>query len=267
MSTEMPPIPTSAAAIVAVPADLVPSVAPKALTPAPAQMIAIPIDQLNAFTAMQSRLVKVEEEQQLRDEAARTETIKALAAKGQVEEALRTQREQAERDLAAVRLRLSQTEERAKRYALDGELARTLASQPLVTGGAEQLTELWRNKFVVEPQSDTFTVRTQDFQNVGVFIAAQLGRPEYAHFLRPVNPAGGSGASAASQSAQTAPAQSAVGDQPRNLGDAIALKMAGIARQQQKDAHLSGGASINAEGVISREAAAGFGLRPLGRQA
>ena len=66
-----------------------------------------------------------------------------------------------------------------------------LASQPLVPGGAEQLTQLWRNQFVVEPQGDSFTVRTPTFQSVGDFVQAQLARPEYAHFIRASNPGGG----------------------------------------------------------------------------
>ena len=69
MSTETPPIPTSAATAVAVPADLVPTLAPRALTPVPTQTITIPLDQLNAFTAMQARLAKVEEDQHAKEVA------------------------------------------------------------------------------------------------------------------------------------------------------------------------------------------------------
>ena len=158
------------------------------------------------------------------------------------------------------------TEERAKRYALDGQLTAALAAQPLVTGGAEQLTQLWRSQFIVEPQGDTFNVRTQDFQPVGSWIAAQLGRPEYAHFLRAANPGGGTAGALGVQSAPTAPgaANAATAEAPRNMGDAIARQMAGIAKTQAQNPHLSGGSSLTDAGVRVPEAAAGFGLRRSG---
>jgi hypothetical protein len=140
---------------------------------------------------MQARLAKIESEQSARDEAAKQEQIRLLAQKGEIEQALKQQREQAEAALSAERLSRSQIEDRAKRYALDGELSRVLASQPLVPGGADQLTQLWRNQFTVDAQGDSFAVRTPTFQTVQDFVAASLARPEYAHFLRPQNPTGG----------------------------------------------------------------------------
>ena len=61
------------------------------------------------------------------------------------------------------RARLTQVEERAERYALDGELSRALAACNLVPGGAEQLTQLWRNQFLVNA-GDSFAVRTPTFR-------------------------------------------------------------------------------------------------------
>ena len=131
----------------------------------------------------------------------------------------------------------SAVEERAKRYALDGEVSRVLASQPLVPGGAEQLTQLWRSQFVVEPQGDSFTVRTPTFQSVGDFVTAQLARPEYAHFIRASNPGGGTaGTTGAHQAAPTAPANSGPADSAQELwrGDHPA-----DARGPEESAHRS----------------------------
>ena len=54
-----------------------------------------------------------------------------MAAKGEIENALRLQREEAQKQLDAERSSRAAVEDRAKRYALDGEVSRVLASQPL----------------------------------------------------------------------------------------------------------------------------------------
>jgi hypothetical protein len=204
-----------------------PTPAPGGETNTPAapqtQTITIPIDQLNAFTAMQTRLAKIEAEQASRDEAAKAEQVRLLAQKGEVEAALKAQREDAERRIGEERTTRAQIEERAKRYALDGELSRVLAGQPLVPGGAEQLTQLWRNQFTVEAQGDSFTVRTPQFQSVQEFVAGTLAKPEFTHFLRPQgNPAGGTAGQTggAGLAAPTTPANPAVPPTFKNLGEA-----------------------------------------------
>ena len=196
----------------------------------PPQTVTIPIDQLNAFVAMQARLAKVEEDRQRHEAAAREEQVKTLAAKGQVEEALRTQREEGQRALEAERGQRAQAEERAKRYALDGELARALGSHPLVSGGAEQLTQLLRDHFLVEPQGNSFHVRTQDFKSVGDYIGTILGRPEFAHFLRAQNPGGGSGSRGGALSAPTSPANPTAPVEPKNFSEAVIMQMAAAAK-------------------------------------
>ena len=116
----------------------------------------------------------------------------------------------------------------------------SLASQPLVPGGAEQLTQLWRNQFVVEPQGDSFTVRTPTFQSVGDFVQAQLARPEYAHFIRASNPGGGTaGTTGAHQAAPTSPATPAAPVQPKNFGEAIILQMQESQKNQPTDPRLN----------------------------
>lgn len=209
-----------------------PAVAIAPPPPPQPQTVTIPLEQLQTFTSVQARLAQMEAEQRSRDEAARAEQVKLLAAKGEIENALRIQREEGQKALDAERSNRAAVEERAKRYALEGEISRVLSSQPLVPGGAEQLTQLWRNQFVVEPQGDSFTVRTPTFQSVADYVQAQLALPQYAHFVRAANPGGGTaGITGAHQAQPTAPANPAAPPQPKNFGEAIILQM----QQQQKD--------------------------------
>jgi hypothetical protein len=233
MSAETPVIAQHPAAPPA-PAAAAPSAAPAAplAAPAPApapqpQTVTIPLEQLQTFTSVQARLAQLEAEQRSRDEAARAEQVKLMAAKGEIENALRLQREEAQKQLDTERSSRAALEERAKRYALDGELSRVLASQPLVPGGAEQLTQLWRNQFTVEPQGDSFNVRTPTFQSVGDFVKAKLGAPEYSHFIRANNPGGGTagGAASGALAQPTAPANQAAPVEPKNFGEAIVMQV------------------------------------------
>ena len=157
------------------------------------QTVTIPLEQIQAFTNMQARLAQLESEQRSREQTAQQEQARILAQKGEVENALRMLRDQSEQQVQSERARLAQLEERAKRYALDGELSRALAACNLVPGGAEQLTQLWRNQFMVESQGDSFAVRTPTFQSVGEYVSQQLARTEYSHFVRAQNPGGGTG--------------------------------------------------------------------------
>jgi hypothetical protein len=242
MSVETPATPvTTVAAAAAVP----PPAAPPLASAAAAQTVTIPLEQLQTFTSVQARLAQLEAEQRSRDESARAEQVKLLAAKGEIENALRIQREEGQKALDAERSSRAAVEERAKRYALEGEVSRVLASQPLVPGGAEQLTQLWRSQFVVEPQGDSFTVRTPTFQSVGDFVQAQLARPEYAHFIRASNPGGGTaGTTGAHQAAPTSPATPTPAAAPKNFGEAIILQMQESQKNQPADPRLNPGVAM-----------------------
>jgi hypothetical protein len=198
--------------------------------------VTIPLEQLQTFTSIQARLAQVESEQRARDEAARAEQVKLLAAKGQIEEALQRQNEENKRQIDAERSQRAALEERAKRYALDGELSKVLASQPLVPGGAEQLTQLWRSQFQVEPQGESFQVRTPTFQSVADFVTSHLSRPEYAHFIRAQNPAGGTGGTTgAHQAGPTPPQTPPPAVEPKTFGEAIILQMQELRKSQPTD--------------------------------
>ncbi len=220
---------------------------PASGTPAP-QTVAIPLEQLQAFTAAQARLALLEGEQRARESSAREEQAKILAQKGEVENALKLLRDQSEHQLAAERSRLSAVEERAKRYALDGELSRALSSQPLVPGGAEQLTRLFRHEFLVDSQGDSFTVRTPTFQSVGDFVRAQLERPEYAHFVRAQAQGGTAGTTGAHQTTPTPPSAPTTSPVPKTLGEAVILQMQ-TKKKDELDPRLNLGSSFGLRGT------------------
>jgi hypothetical protein len=208
-----------------------PATAPPSPTATTQQTVTIPLEQLQAFTSIQARLAEMEAAQRAQHEAAQQEQARILAQKGEVENALRMLREQSEQTLTAERQRISQIEERAKRYALDGEISRALAPHNLVQGGAEQLAQLWRSQFLVDTQGDAFAVRTPTFQSVSDFVSQQLARPEYAHFVR-ASTQGGTATGQTIQAAQTPPATLPPAPQPRNMGEAVILHMQGLQKDQ-----------------------------------
>lgn len=256
------PIAASAAVAAAAPVAQAP---PAPVTPA---KVEIPLDQLNALYAVQTRLAQFEKQQAEKEAAAQQEHIKILAQKGQIEDALKMAREESEKAIQAERAKQVQTEDRAKKYALDGELGRALSSHQLVTGGAEHLTTLLRNDFTVEARGDSFEVRSKDYKSVGDYIGAMLGRPEYSCFVRAQNPAGGVGANpGTSQTAPTPTAPAvAVPVEAKNLGHAIALN---YSRPNSIDGRFMGESKVavgdDGREIVKAQAAAGFGLRPLSR--
>jgi hypothetical protein len=201
--------------------------------------VTIPVEQLNAFTSVQARLAQLESEQRSREAAAQQEQARILAQKGEVEDALRMVREQSEQQVQAERVKLQAIEERAKRYALEGELSRVLASQNLVPGGAEQLSRLWRQEFHVQAEGESFVVRTPTFQSVNEYAKTQLARPEYAHFVRSSNQGGTAGTTGGHQVPPTSPANVAPLSQPKSMGEAVILHMQSIREKDGIDPRLN----------------------------
>jgi hypothetical protein len=162
--------------------------------PPPAATVTIPMSQLEALVATQGRIAQLEAEQRQREQAAREKEIQLLTEKGQAVEAVKSLREQKDAELKAISDAKLQLADRAKRYALEGELSRVLAAKPLHEHAAGQLTQLWRGAFQVAEEGESFTVRTPTFQTVEQFVTGELAKPEFAHFLRAQNPGGGTGA-------------------------------------------------------------------------
>jgi hypothetical protein len=210
-------------------------------TPPPAAPVNPPVATVSAeqFATLQSQLADLQAKEATRQREAQEAQVKALEAEGKIRQAFDLQRQQSEAMLAAEKQQRAEVEARAKRYALDGELGRALASQPLVPGGAEQLTLLLRDHFVVEQAGSSFQVRTTDFRGVGDFIGAMLGRPEYAHFLRTQNPNGGTGAGSGSQSAPTGPTNTQPPAEPKNFSEAILMQHAASKAKGEVDPRLT----------------------------
>ncbi len=228
--------------------------APAAAAPpgsTPPAVIPLTNEQFQEFVNDRARLRQMELDQQARQRAADQAEVDHKMKLGQAEAALQLAREQAQKEADDLKIRHTQTESRAKRYALEGELARALGSQPLVPGGAEQLTQLWRDQFSVQVEGDTFAVRTASMQSVGTFVAERLALPEYAHFVRANNPGGGAGTNQSAAQTVPTPAQNQMpeSDANLNMGQA-AIKFAMENKAKQGDPRL--------------DANAGFGFRRLG---
>jgi hypothetical protein len=223
--------------------------------------ISVSAEEWATILKTREELGKIQAQQREHEAKAREEQIKAMTTKGEIENAFKALRDDSEKQLQAERARLAEIENRAKRYALDGELARALASQPLVPGAADQLTRLFRSEFVVEPAGDSFKVQSSiGFQAPAEFIAAQLARPEYAHFVRAQNPGGGTaGTTGAHQAVPTAPANPVQDAPPRSLDEAI-IRMAAARKQTSQPGNLTPGWKVDGE-TASRQEIPGWGLR------
>jgi len=223
---------TTAPPVAAVPPVAAAPPVPVAYPPPPvAAMVSIPMSQLEVFAANQARIAQLEAENRQREQAAREKEIQLLTEKGQAVEAVKTLRETKDAELKAISDSKLQLSDRAKRYALEGELSRVLASKPLHEHGVAQLAQLWRGEFQVAEEGESFQVRTPTFQTVDQFVTAELAKPQYAHFLRAVNPGGGSGAAGSGVQGAPTGAPEPVKDY-KNYGDYLLDK--GVAERQAK---------------------------------
>ena len=97
MSLETPGSTPAAAPAAAAPVAAAPPPPPTSTpTPQPTT-VTIPLEQLQTFTSVQARLAQLESEQAQRDAASRAEQVRLLAAKGEVENAFKIQREEAQK--------------------------------------------------------------------------------------------------------------------------------------------------------------------------
>ena len=178
----------------------VPVVAPVVVAPPPPS--SNPADALTAMllnrtTNAELRVAELESQERTRlAEAARKEQD-LLAEKGNTEaakQALQHAREAHDREMAAERGKLAETDRRSRTAFRDRELALALSGKPLVEGAAPQLMKLMRDAVEAHPEGDGYSVRTTDFINVNDYVARELAKPEYAHFLRATT-TGGTGSS------------------------------------------------------------------------
>lgn len=234
------------------------------VAPATPQTVPVSLEQIQNWTSMSARLAQLEADQRTKDEAAKAALVAAMAAKGDIENALRTVREDSATALKAERDKLAAIEERARRHALDSQLSQALASHRLVEGGAEQLTKLFRSEFVVDQEGESYKARTPTYEPLGAFIAAQLGRHEFAHFLQAKNPAGGIAGTGGQGTTPTPEPESKVVALPPalNFGEDIVRHAKDLAaRANNGQTHL--GVAVGPDGSLVRQRAEGFGLKPV----
>jgi hypothetical protein len=186
-----PVVAPTVAAVATVPAVAVtPVVTPATVTLTP--------EQWAAYTAAQSRLAELEATERQRATAAAEAEVAALQARGQITQAMNLRETQYQAALAEERKKVSDTESRMRRYALDGELARALASHTLVPNGAEQITQLIRDEFTVEGRGDSIVVQSKTFRSVGDYINEALAS-RFPHFVLAKNPLGGTATAGTTQ--------------------------------------------------------------------
>jgi hypothetical protein len=180
--------------------------------------IHVPVEQLRQMEADRIQVQQLLAQKELDATAA---NIRAEAALGRADNLARSHRAEVEAERA-----------KASAFATKAELSRALASQPLVPGGAEQLTSLWSNQLRADQTADGYSVRTDTFQDVPTFVASQLSKPEYAHYRRDTQPAPPVG-----RPAPTVLDSPAV--EPRNHGEYLVM----MAQQQRQAAEAKNSAT------------------------
>lgn len=209
-----------------------PTATPNA-TPAAPATIPIPTDQLTAFLAQAARITALESQQTERERIANEEKVRILTEKNDAVNAVKLVRETHANELKTERDARLGIEDSAKRYALDSALNAELANAPIVPGLAPMLAKLWRDQFVVVQEGGSFNVRTQTFQSVKDFVAAQLALPEYATFVRANNAAGGTAGTTGGHHAAPTAGQQQTAGAPQTIMDAIRLTIAESTRAGQ----------------------------------
>jgi hypothetical protein len=208
-------------------------------TPATPSTVTISTEAYTALADLKIQIAELRSQQQQREDTARAEQLALMAKNGEAEKALQETRKDAERQLHAERTQSAANKARAERYALDNELTRVLAEKPLNPGAAVQLVQLLRGNFSVEPQGETFAVRTPAGQSVADFVAAQLAHADYAHFIRSGNQGGTGGTTGGHQSTPTPPANTGTTPVvPNTLSEAVILHYQGIEAKRPTDSRI-----------------------------
>ncbi len=227
----MPPEPTPAPA--AAPVETPAPVAAPVAAPEVPQTVTIPLSQFQDFLASKTQLAQ---EQQRKDQETRERVQKEAEAnleRGQLQEGIQALRTQKEKELAEVNAKLAETELATRQYVKTGELSRALADQPLVPGALPQLMTLFGSQLNVVPENGSYAVRTPTMQTADAFVKEMLGKPEFAHFVRPGSTGGTAGSTGGHHTAPTAPAQATTEQPPVNMGVAAIMDTLSAMKEQQ----------------------------------
>jgi hypothetical protein len=164
----------------------------------PQTVVTLPVDQLQA---LQARLAQLEGQQGAEASARQAAEAKLMIETGRADAAI-----------AQFQSKLTEAEERSRRFAADADLRRALSQYTFAgPAAAEQLVGLFRSETTADPDPVTggFRTRTKDHKPIDTMVRERLASPEYAHFLRAQNPGGGTGGVQASS--QSPPAATGTG--------------------------------------------------------
>ncbi len=186
-------------------------------------VVQVPVEQFQALTAAQTRLMEIERERQRDVREAATKEAEMKAQQGQLAEALALLRQQKESEVNEVKTQLNANEERTRHYALDSELSRVLAGYDLVPGTLPQLTTLLRPNLNVIPEGGSYKVQTPTFQDAASYVKEILAQPNYQIYLKATSQGGTGGSSGAHHQAPNAPPAQPVDPGKLSLGQAAIL--------------------------------------------
>jgi hypothetical protein len=127
-----------------------------------------------------------------------------------------------EAELATARAQLVRSAEVDQASRKSAAIAAALADVPLIPGTASQLTTLLEKEISLhtDPTTGQLVPVGPGLKAATEHIHTQLGRPEFAHFIRAQNQGGTAGGNGA-QHAPTGPAWEAAKPPPRNLTEAF----------------------------------------------
>lgn len=227
-------------------------------TPAPApespQMVTITTSQFQALTAAHAQLAQEQarRDQEVRDRAQKD--AEATVERGQLQEGLQALRKQKDDELAAANAKLVETESAARQYAKTSDLSRALADQPLVPGALPQLMTLFGGQLNVALENGTYAVRTPTMQTTDSFVKEMLGKPEFAHFVRPGSTGGTAGTTGGHHMPPTPSGQPTPEQPPVNMGIAAIMDTLSAMKEKQ---------NFNAGIPDNLNPRAAFGLKPV----
>ena len=228
--------------------------------------VTIPMSQLQALTAAQTELIRVQEAQRHAEIEHQRREAELKTRTGEIEKGLAELRATSEAKDNDWKGKLTLAEQRAQNFAVERELATALAGQPVIPAAVPQLMTLLRPSLQAQPDGNTITVRTATMQDAVSFVREQLARPEFAHFVRAENQGGTAGGSGGHLSPPTQPANLPQQTEwtPPNMGLAIVADAIAAQAAAREEAKKVGALHPTLVPMATQHGVgfAGFGLKP-----
>ena len=169
---------------------------PPPATPPPPPKVELPVEEYQRLVSLGSQLAELQRANQAALEAKEQERIKALAEKGQIEQALEALNKTHADKLSAESQRYADLERQVFAEKQSATISQALAGRAFVSpDAASQVQEILASKVeVVRDASGNLTaVDKLTRRPAGDVLRELLDSPSFAHFLAPVNPQGGAG--------------------------------------------------------------------------